>query len=614
MFAITASALDEVLPFAAIVAADGRVFHMGRTLARVAGVEGRPPGFFDLFRVAAPRRIVGTTDLAAMAGHKVFLEAGRTVDGEPVRLRASVARADPGTDTFLVLTSLGNDMPRLLDPLGLSGRDFTHADQSIDMLYVLRTQAALIDDTKNLADRLRVAKDAAEMQAQTDQLTGLPNRRGLALFAAAMLMLPATERQHFWLLHVDLDRFKQVNDRMGHAAGDAILKRVAADLKTCLGPRDFAARIGGDEFVLFVERPPDADAIAAFARETIALIQMPLRFRSQTLQVGASIGITAVPPDGDKSIDALLLEADIALYDVKKDGRGAVYIYSDKMRERETLIREMIRDIEPALERGEFVPWFQLQVDTARGVAAGVEVLGRWHHPRHGVIPPGRYLYVAERARLVERIDCAVYLAALDLFAAWKAEGIAPPHISLNVTGRKLLDPDFVPELTGWAAARGIAHGEIVLELVETVLLDGEGEDIRDAALAAANAGFVLALDDFGTGRASITSLISVPIRLVKVDRAFVKHVHEDPKRCALTRSIVQMCRGMDLEILVEGVETEDEVRALEAMGCNVFQGFLFARPEPPAVATESLRDLAWKAAQNGGLAAPAPGMRNAAG
>jgi diguanylate cyclase (GGDEF)-like protein len=593
MVEVASKALDEVLPFAAVVNRDGRILHLGRSLARVVDGGARGMGFFDLFRISAPRRLFGSRDLDLVCGAKLFLEGAQQVDGVPVRLRASIAPADPDGGTFFVLTSLATDLPRLLEPLGLSGSDFAHADSSIDMIYVLRTQSALIEDMQILAERLRTAKETAEAQAHTDQLTGLPNRRGLTSFTETLLAGPPPAAPG-WLLHVDLDRFKQVNDTLGHAAGDAILKRVAGDLRAILGPRDMAARIGGDEFVLVLNDLPDTRDAVGKAREVIGRVQMPLDFCGQAIQVGASVGVTRIDPRADQSVDGLMLEADLALYEVKRAGRGAVHVYSESMKAREALIRELIRDIEPAIARGEFVPFFQLQVDTVRGVSIGAEVLGRWYHPEHGLIPPGRYLYVAERARLVERIDTSVYNAALDFLARWKHEGIAPPHLSLNVTGAKLIERDFVPRMTAEVLSRGLSPSDIVLELVETVLLDGETDDVRRAATAAYEAGFTLALDDFGTGHASITSLLSVPIRIVKIDRDLVHGVHRDPRRRALTQSILQMCRSMDLDVMVEGVEHRDEVRALEAMGCSSFQGFLFSEPEPGEAFTETLRDASW--------------------
>jgi diguanylate cyclase (GGDEF)-like protein len=606
MFTMAPKTLDDLLPFAAIIAADGTIAHLGRSLRRVTrDVGGRR--FFEMFSVCAPRPLRRCTDPARLCGAKVVLEAAIDIGVDKVRLRASIAPADPSLGTYLVLTSLGAQLHTQLGPLGLNSTDFAHADPSIDMLYVLRTQGTLIDEMQGLADRLRIAKETAEAQAHTDQLTGLPNRRGLSVFAENLL----AERERgavatAWLLHVDLDRFKQVNDTLGHAAGDAILKRVAGDLRAVLLPGDFAARIGGDEFVLVLRDVPDTASAVDRARDVISRVQLPLDFCGQAIQVGASVGVTRVEPASGQSVDGLLLEADLALYEVKRSGRGSVHVYSDTMRAREAVVRELIRDLEPAIARGEFVPYFQLQVDTARRSPLGVEALGRWMHPRHGLISPAQFLYVAERAKLVERIDTAIYAAALDWFARWKHEGIAPPHLSLNVTGAKLIEPGFVPRLRVAVGERGLAPGDIMLELVETVLLDGETDEVRRAAHAAVDAGFALAIDDFGTGHASITSLLSVPIRVVKIDRALVHGIHQDERRRTLTHSILQMCRALDLEVLVEGVEQIEDARAIEAMGCSAFQGFLYSRPLPGAGFAEVLRDAQWTAVASRAPALPA--------
>ncbi len=595
MAVVHSDALDEIIPFAFIVTADGQSLHIGRTIRKALNLsEACQPNFFDIFDFSAPRRMVGNQDLHLACGKRISLKTKGGEDGASLELRASVARSHPTRKEFIILTSLGRRMPELIERLQLSDRDFAHADASIDLFYFLNTQSELLRDTQTMAERLREAKELAEAQAHTDTLTGLPNRRALTAYAECLLGKPGSERGNVFLLHVDLDRFKQVNDSLGHAAGDAILRRVTSDLLAASDDDGLVARIGGDEFVLIATRFQSEDQVEAMAEDLIASISAPLKVNGMQAKVGASIGITLIRPGSTKSIDTFLLEADLALYDVKNSGRGAVKVFCGEMLDREAVVQELIRDIEPAIANGEFVPYFQLQTDTKSQQIFGAEVLGRWLHPKYGVIGPTEYLYIAARAKLTEKIDLSIYSQALNLFAKWQSEGIAPPHISLNLTGRMLTDQKFLGWIQNALTTRGLAPGDVIFELVETILLDGETDDVQQATLGLANAGFTLAIDDFGTGRASLTSLISVPVGLVKIDRAFVSNVHRDEKLELLTKAIIDIAHSLGLNILAEGVETFDECSAIEQMGCTVFQGFLFGHPVPATTFTETLRDENW--------------------
>lgn len=436
---------------------------------------------------------------------------------------------------------------------------------------------------------------AAEELALTDTLTGLPNRRALMEFTESLIRSKTPSQAPTYLMHFDLDRFKQVNDTLGHAAGDAVLKRVAIDLSDVIRPSDMVARIGGDEFVLVFNSMPDLAAVEALGHRLIERVSVPIRFKGQMAQVFASIGITAVPQDHSKSVDVLLLEADLALYEAKETGRGTVRIFSSDLAEREAMAQRLLRDIEPAIAAGQFVPNFQLQVDYQTGQLFGAEMLARWDHPELGTLRPGQFLDIAERARLVEKIDLAIYDSALQHFASWKSQGIAPPHISVNVTGRQLMNAGFVDDFSALLEKHHLSPAEIVFELVETILLDGENNEVGQAARRLHEAGFALAIDDFGTGRASLTSLLSVPISLVKIDRAFVSNLHRDHKKAMLTEAMINIAHSLDLKVLAEGVEDQAECETLLGLGCSAFQGYFLHKPQPPSAFTEVLMDKHWE-------------------
>ena len=566
----------------------------GRSLGKLIGTPGPSVTLFDVFDIDSPVSLRRNHDLAKALGRKIALKTVREVDGSQVMLRASIARAREGADDLLVLISLGANAPALIEAFGLTDADFAHADPSIDMLYLTRTQGVLLEDTHALVDRLKDAKDRAEAMALTDALTGLPNRRAFADYASSLIGLGPDARGTAYLLHLDLDRFKQVNDTFGHAAGDAVLQRVTRDLTEVAGPEDIVSRIGGDEFLMILTGQSSLDDVLAISERLIAQVSTPIDIDGQPAQVGASIGIAAIPPECSKSVDTLLLEADIALYDAKSGGRGIVRAFSSELEAREALVKELARDIKPAIARKEFRPFYQVQVNAACGQVLGAEVLARWRHPKHGLIMPFQFLYVAERAHLTERIDYSVYEAALDDFAAWKEEGIAPPHLSFNITERQLSNERFVKNFVKAVTERGINPGEIVFELVETILIDGDSDKVRAAAARLQDAGFALAIDDFGTGRAALSTLVSIPVSIVKIDRTFVTEVDKNPRLLALARAIVNIARELDLKVLAEGVERPEERDALLRMGCAVFQGYLFGRPVSSVDFAELLRDQAW--------------------
>ncbi|MEO0912836.1 MAG: GGDEF domain-containing phosphodiesterase, partial [Pseudomonadota bacterium] len=350
-------------------------------------------------------------------------------------------------------------------------------------------------------------------------------------------------------------------------------------------------------FILILTSAPDLDAAKSVGRRLIDRIGLPVDVEGQSAEVGASVGITTIPAGCEKSLDTLLKEADVALYDVKNAGRGAVSVFTRELEDREARVKQLIRDIEPAIARGEFVPFYQLQVDVATGMVFGAEVLGRWQHPELGLILPQQFLEVAERAQLVEKIDAAIFAQALDNLAAWSRQGIAPPHLSLNLTFRKLTGGNFAERFRDEVDARGLHPSQIIFELIELILIDEETVAIHEAAEMLHRNGFKLAIDDFGTGRASLMSLLSVPASIVKIDRSFVSNLDQFPKKMLMTEAIMNIARALGLNVIAEGTETEKECAILLGLGCTIFQGFLFNRPEPALRFERTLRDAEWRAA-----------------
>ncbi|MFQ1702328.1 putative bifunctional diguanylate cyclase/phosphodiesterase [Loktanella agnita] len=575
--------LNTVLPFGALFDGAGRCLRMGPTLRKIV-TDDAAQAFFAGFTIIRPRSLRKTTELAALCGKRLTMRVA--VQGGPIEMHGQIARVGP--DLFLMDSSLGTDLSDRHEELGLHEQDFSYADSTVDMLYLLKTQTALLKDSHKLTERLKDAKNAAEALARTDPLTELPNRRAAEQHLQLLLTRSAAERAGGALLHIDLDRFKNANDTLGHAAGDTILKHVADQICTKVGSGDVAARIGGDEFVIVLQSGHTQDTLFAFCAEIKTAIATPITINSHKIQISSSIGITWLDADTARSLDDLFLQADIALYAAKSRGHGKARLYDSEMNKRFQLSQQLARDLEPAIGRQEFVPYFQIQTDTQTGALYGVEVLGRWQHPTLGLVSPGQFLQLAERAKLTETIDRSIYRTALQQFADWHQDGIAPPHLSLNITGDQLASADFVDSMIALTNILGLDPGMITFELLETILIDDtvESGDAVDGAERLAWAGFQLALDDFGTGRASIASLVSLPVNLVKIDRRFVTNIDDSMRKERLTKAIIALAQDLGMRVMAEGVERPEEAATLRTLGCPLHQGFLYGRPEC-AITTE---------------------------
>ncbi|WP_440959697.1 putative bifunctional diguanylate cyclase/phosphodiesterase [Oceanicaulis sp. LC35] len=586
--------LDQILPFGGFVTADGSIEHLAPALKKAVGETAVELNFFDLFRVRSPRSLRKSRSITDFLNERVSVDFLAPGSQEPLVLRLHVCPTPNTPDLFVFNSSFGVHLSKAVDLFGLTERDFSPADPSVDLLYVMKTQSALLADSQAMATRLKEAKDAAMELALTDPLTGLPNRRALARHLETVLVA-GHPGERLAVVHVDLDHFKRVNDTLGHAAGDEVLGRVSAILSRAVGEGGMATRIGGDEFVLLVPIEDDSQIpLLEMARDLIRTISRPVMIAGYQAQISASIGITFARAGEKKSVDDVLLEADLALYEVKTNGRGRVHFYDTALSSRQALVQSLTRDLEPAIASGQFEPFYQVQVDALTGKVYGAEVLARWRHPIHGLLTPATFLVISERSRLTEKIDNSILTQALDHFVQWKAHGLELPHLCFNITADKLSDVSFLETLQRETQARDIDPSEVMIELMESILIDGGKPAIRKATEDLADAGFRLALDDFGTGHASIASLIAVPVHLVKIDRSFVTGIDQDSKRQMLTQAIVSLAAGLRLEVLAEGVETPEEAQTLTRLGCWKFQGYLFSRPVPPEDFHDLLKQTDW--------------------
>jgi diguanylate cyclase (GGDEF)-like protein/excisionase family DNA binding protein len=418
-----------------------------------------------------------------------------------------------------------------------------------------------------------------------DPLTGLPNRTLLARRLDEAL----GDHAGVAVLFLDVDRFKDINDTFGHQAGDELLRRVAERLRAATDAHDTLARFGGDEFVLVCRDVGGERGAMAVAQRLLAALAAPISHRDRDLFVTASIGV--VVPDGPRqSPEELLRDADVAMYRAKDAGGGRYALFDRAMRDRLLQRVELEHDLRQALDRDEFVLEFQPLVDLAAPTIVGAEALVRWEHPRLGLMAPGAFVGVAEETGLIIELGRWVLTEACRRLAHWASEtAIDLPYVSVNVSGRQLAEPD-LPEVVAEALRRtGAPADRLVLEVTESVLI-GESASPTAVLQRLKALGIRLVLDDFGTGYSSLNYLKRFPIDGLKVDRSFVAGIAEGPEDRHILAAIVQMARGLGLQVVAEGVETIEQAQWVRHLGCDVAQGYLFAAPTSPAALEPLLR------------------------
>jgi diguanylate cyclase (GGDEF)-like protein len=454
------------------------------------------------------------------------------------------------------------------------------------------------------AARLRFALSNAERdehlyrQAHFDSLTALPNR---VLFRDRLSeeLRHATESgQRAALLYVDLDHFKKVNDSVGHVAGDQLLTIVAQRLRGCVKDCDTVARLGGDEFTVILRDLPSAESAGKIADRIIQLLQRPVNIAGRDHHVRASIGITVFPDDAD-SIDAIMRNADLAMYQAKDAGRARAVYFDSKIARAQSPIAQS--GLFRALRRREFALHYQPQFHVRGGELAGVEALLRWPSPRQGMRFPKDFLPAAEETGMIVELGAWVLESACQQFALWRAQGIAPARLALNVSLQQLRQSDFVQLVESNLEQAGLSAQTLELDFTESALAE---ERPRQALRELAARGVRLALDDFGTGYSSLTYLRAHPINALKIDGSFMQEVPEDAQACLLAGTIIDMAHGLEKLVIAEGVETLEQLDFLRQHGCDLAQGYALARP----LAVDEISELL---ASRHGLA---PAGRSAAG
>src|SRR5665213_2569015 len=424
---------------------------------------------------------------------------------------------------------------------------------------------------------LEAAKARIENQALHDALTGLPNRHYLEEFIAKF-----AERDQdvahscLAVLHIDLDRFKQINNTLGHIAGDTVLKHVARLLSEAAGAGNFVARIGGDEFVLVCLNETDPQKLSILADGLIAAIQRPIPYEGHFCRVGASVGIsieTATKIDPKR----VLINGDMALYRAKERGRNRHEFFSTALQEELESNKRIADDILRGIEQGEFVPYYQPLVDARTYQTIGAEALVRWLHPTKGVLTPDRFIKIAEDLNVLAAIDRGVLTTAMDDLKRWKSKGLPIQSVSVNVSFRRLSDEDLIPALRKLK----IQPGTISFEFLESIFLDEFDDRVARNIRAIKKMGIGIDVDDFGTGHTSFVSLLRLMPRRFKIDRQLIEPVATSLDQRRLVASIVEIGQTLGIKVVAEGVETMAQAKVLGEIGCDYLQGYVFARPMP---------------------------------
>ena len=414
--------------------------------------------------------------------------------------------------------------------------------------------------------------------ATRDPLTGLPNRA--ALFDRLNHAVRAAARNDGTLafMFLDLDRFKLINDSLGHAVGDALLQAVAERLHDSVREADTVARLGGDEFAILLEQPRDTAAVVSVVDKLLASLGEPIQLDGQALTVRASVGIAMYPEHGDNA-DQLMRHADLAMYQAKQETALGYCMYEPRLDLAAQSRLTLEQDLRPALARGELALYYQPQIDLDTGQLTGVEALLRWNHPQQGLVPPARFIPLAEETGLIQVIGNWVLMEATRQLASWRAAGLEIPQVSVNVSPLQL-QAGLLGQVEHALREAGLAPADLELEITETAIT-ADGPLVLDLLSKLRALGVGVAVDDFGVGFSSLAMLRRLPVSTLKIDRCFVQEIARNSQDATITRAIIELGRGLDLRLVAEGVEHTDQRLVLSGFGCLEAQGYLFSPPLP---------------------------------
>jgi len=466
------------------------------------------------------------------------------------------------------------------------------AGGSVLLLFVIfqlyRLSRELARSRQHAVEEQMAHAKQVEYLAFHDSLTGLPNRSLFSKLLSQSISSAKRYNHKLAVLFLDLDRFKQINDTLGHEAGDDLLKEVASRLKSCLRESDVVARMGGDEFVAILPELDEENYSASVARKILAAVAEPFVLAGQEYRVTVSIGISTFPHDGEDE-QTLTKHADIAMYKAKQEGKNNFQFYSDKLNANSLERLTLESGLRQALENNEFELHYQAKRDSRDDRITGMEVLLRWNHKDLGVVAPMKFIPVAEESGLIIPIGRWVLRTACAQNVAWQKQGLPSLSISVNMTARQFFDDNLVRDLKKILKETGMDPGLLELEITESLLMR-DVEKTLEVLNELKSMGILIAIDDFGTGYSSLTTLQQFPLSTIKIDRSFIKNVAKSAGDKALTEAIIAMGRALSLTVVAQGVETKAQADFLRKKSCDEFQGFYFYKPVPADEIPDLLR------------------------
>jgi len=450
---------------------------------------------------------------------------------------------------------------------------------------MLRLEEVITTRTRGL----EAANQQLRHLATHDPLTGLPNRVLLDDRLNQAIAHADRDMRAFAVLVCDLDRFKLINDSLGHRAGDELLQEVARRLSTVVRTADTVARFGGDEFVLIGTSIADADDAAGLASRVMDVLQAPVRIAAIDIHTSPSIGIAMYPDDGTTT-QALLARADAAMYSAKQNGRGNFRRYSPGMHAGTEDRVQLESDLHNALNLHQLALYYQPKVDTRTGEVRSAEALIRWLHPTRGVVSPADFIPLAEECGLIGAIGAWVIREACRQARAWQNEGVPPLRVSVNLAASQFRDSGLVDNIRTALVDAGLEARYLEVELTESAVMSDPEQSIAILEQLSAM-GVLVSVDDFGTGYSSMSYLRRFPIDKLKIDRVFIDEIVSRPEDASIVRAIVSLAHSLHLKVVAEGVETPAQLDFLKLTGCDEYQGYHFSRPLPAADFERLMRD-----------------------
>jgi diguanylate cyclase (GGDEF)-like protein/PAS domain S-box-containing protein len=471
-----------------------------------------------------------------------------------------------------------------------------------DRAHLVRDEFGRASHIDGITSDITAQKEAEEKlihDALYDTLTGLPNRN---LFMERVKMAIDHSKRHaqriFAVLFIDLDRFKLINDSLGHLSGDRLLVGIARRLEDCLRHTDTVARLGGDEFTILLSEVERASDITMVAERILEKLAVPFDIEGHQIFTSASIGIVFGSPDYQTGAD-MLRDADIAMYRAKDSGKSCYAIFDQKMYERTLSLLQLENDLRAALERREFILNYQPIVAIADGALTGFEVLVRWQHPQRGLISPLEFIPVAEDTGAIVPLGELILEEACRQFHAWQQQypSIYNLRVSVNIASQQIEQTDFLQTLDRILTETGLSGDSLKLEITEGTLLDRSDRTLT-MLQNIQKRGVELSIDDFGTGYSSLSYLHRFPIDTIKIDRSFITGMDRDEENAEIVKTIITLAKSLGMDLVAEGIETKEQAKKLEDLGCQLGQGYFFSKPLDPQATENFLKESQYRDAE----------------